>query len=640
MADVKHNTTFYQGFNTDAGNTIDSKDYPPVAFHGPQDNETSDVSFSIHPSTIGNNVSVLQLSSLEVDPGHQRLIEPTWNRLYFEKVPQINADANQLIFQTSDGTNHTISIPPTYNLLVSVDTTNPEQPVFETKTKHYMDVKTPYNYEVSLVGTSSVHPRVPIGSTNIESETKVRATLTMPAGTSGPFGYLWHEPAGTMKDFMDYLNRRIQQKLPHVSAVSTVGAIRFENTSTSYTGGGGDEKVYLVPTPLSKLLGFLDQKTVALPVSCSESPPWLSYGLLQPGNSPYTSLQWALTYSISHKIILPMSVIYTGMQFGDSGTHEVHVSGYYTIATLCDALSVQGKVVVEFSENDRKFRFTSGEPFSIEFNENNYPYSLQNLMGFGSVILRKQLQQFVSISPVYDVPISCSPSLIEYDENHQKLLTVRYMPHITNQMKVEETAGSGGLLLTLRSFTHPRGHGYAKGTLLRVTKTSSAQHHNLPIEDVIAYDAVTVRGLGTGLTVGDTVTVQPAVQSHLSLVMDRERHACIPPYLFGFQDKTVFTGGDAPYISSHKGFPYVLVELVSPSPQPTNLEHSGEIGSRSVIGKVQLGPHPATGISFQTVPVKFTNARCIAKLRLRLLNPDYSLFHLHNHSWSCTIKFN
>jgi hypothetical protein len=630
-ADTKHATTFYQACNTDS----------KVNFlNGPEDNRTSDVSFPIHESTKRNNVSQLELRSLEV-PDVQYLLEPAWNRLYFEKTPQIQTDANQLIFQTSDGTNHVVSIAPTYNPIVSVQQTSSGEFIFETKMEHCIDLdqKTAYSYEVSLIGTGSEHPRVHLSSTNVESATKVRAAVTAVVSgdaKSGPlFGNLWHEPAATMKDFTDYLGKRIRQKLPNIEAEYTVGCIRFKLKA----GGAGGQKVYLVPTPLSKLLGF-DQKTVAVPVACSDSPPWLSYGLLEPGNSPLRSLTSAMQFSVSQAFFPSSLVIYMGSQFA-SGRQQVLVVGRYSISTLCEHLSVEGKVTVEFSERDRKFRFTSGDPFSIDFED--FGVELRKLMGFGNTATWKQSLQFVSGSPVYDVPIfSCPPILWEYDAEHKKKLTMRIQPHTQVQMKVEEIAGSdASSLVTLRMEQHT-GHGFSKGLLLRVTKTSSSQQHDiyLPVEAVTGYDSVTVHTGGSGLAVGDNVHVAPALKTRPSLVIDRERHACIPPYLFGFKDKTVFSGGDTPHQVSYEGFPYTLVELVHPDSQQTNLEHTGEAGCRNVIAKVQLGPHPATGISFQTVIAKFTNARSIPSVRLRLLNPDYSLHNLHNKPWSCTIKFN
>lgn len=128
----------------------------------------------------------------------------------------------------------------------------------------------------------------------------------------------------------------------------------------------------------------------------------------------------------------------------------------------------------------------------------------------------------------------------------------------------------------------------------------------------------------------------------LDFATDRGSKA-LPAGLLGFLPGTTFAepgGGFAPFtFSSVVGTtpPFVLVELVDPK-QVTHVVHSahGDVNA-SILAKVPTAFLPRLD-RFYPMKVSFPTSVRLNTVRLRLLNPDHSLYQLNGQEWSATLR--
>jgi hypothetical protein len=109
--------------------------------------------------------------------------------------------------------------------------------------------------------------------------------------------------------------------------------------------------------------------------------------------------------------------------------------------------------------------------------------------------------------------------------------------------------------------------------------------------------------------------------------------------MLGFEQSDVLWNPHTPHLASpftyHLQPPsYVLIQMLTPASGSARFE-AGH--ATNIVGKVVLLPHPSLG-RFYPMTTTFFSCIKVDHVHLRILNPDHTLYQLHNHNWSATIR--
>jgi hypothetical protein len=84
---------------------------------------------------------------------------------------------------------------------------------------------------------------------------------------------------------------------------------------------------------------------------------------------------------------------------------------------------------------------------------------------------------------------------------------------------------------------------------------------------------------------------------------------------------------------------YVLVQLLDPIGS-SRIEHNYKGDNKmNLLGKIVILPHPWLD-RFYPMKSTFCTEIRLEQVHIRLLNPDHTLYQLHGHEWSATIRLN
>jgi len=114
-------------------------------------------------------------------------------------------------------------------------------------------------------------------------------------------------------------------------------------------------------------------------------------------------------------------------------------------------------------------------------------------------------------------------------------------------------------------------------------------------------------------------------------------------YILGFPALDVLWSGtdtySSPFTYRLESASYVLVQLLEPICS-ARIEHNYKGDNKiNILGKIVILPHPWLDRFYPMKSTFFTEIR-LEHVHIRLLNPDHTLYQLHGHEWSATIRLN
>ena len=157
----------------------------------------------------------------------------------------------------------------------------------------------------------------------------------------------------------------------------------------------------------------------------------------------------------------------------------------------------------------------------------------------------------------------------------------------------------------------------------------------------------TLSCIDTVLTTADTLrfpfSVHNNVAPKLNLLFSPKPQALKPSILGFYPQDVLWTGIDdnfqSPLVYRLQAASYILVQMIYPVGS-ARIEHNylGD-NKTDILGKIVILPFPWLERFYPMKSTFFSNIK-LEYVHLRLLNPDHTLYQLHGHEWSATMRLN
>jgi hypothetical protein len=199
------------------------------------------------------------------------------------------------------------------------------------------------------------------------------------------------------------------------------------------------------------------------------------------------------------------------------------------------------------------------------------------------------------------------------------------------------------------TITSTLAHGFQVGDIATVTVTGVT--YTLPVSEVSSGTQV-ILDIGAldlgGLAPNTSIALAHVMPCKLSLLFAPR---CSNNFLFrvlGFPACDVmwtpsFCGTYmGPFVIDTNSRSYVLVQIPEPSGGSARFEHTDVTchNQTNIIGKVVLLVNPVRALDrYYPMTLFYFSKTILTQLRIRILNPDNSLYQFHGASWSGTLRF-
>lgn len=332
-------------------------------------------------------------------------------------------------------------------------------------------------------------------------------------------------------------------------------------------------------------------------------------------------------------------------------------------------------IQVTWNINTGQFKFTATEDFGLEFDASLTPTNVELAyrLGFYPISYRNN-NTYTSITPFYFPTKGCCGTSIP-DRHLSYVYT--YMPQamLNNQKRFMVEVSKTRTIQTIGPITNnldgtitittkvteppaqmiiPIAHGFQVLDVVEIT-TPSGSTYELTVTRVDAYNQFTVE---LGSIPASTFALLPSPNNYLCL---RLSNAITTNLYFSCLDNNVlartFGFSECDYLWTPSNpttwiapamycldYPnYVLVEITQPMGATHNM-HAWNTSSdhtdtlTTVLAKVILYPQFRMERSFP-FHMNIPDLRVITRVQIRILNPDHSLYKLHNRDWSFTLVF-
>lgn len=634
-------------------------------------NNTNDIIVKIQMTSDKLIFKSIELVSLEL-PAAQRLIEPDWNRIYLFAP---------LVFE-NDETSRTLSIsgnnfvlPTTLNSIISIDLTDPLNPIFTTESPHLLESALPvWHQSWFLIGTAEEH-EITMNSVNIlnSNQFSVQAfsalTVWNANASATNFGFLYAPPISSPVILCKILNALMQ-----ILAVS----IKYDVVHGEFTMSTKDLSLILQVERNSLLfnLGFSSGNYKFNPLQLLSGCFGCNNGNSNNNNSISSSTKTGqiivsknghtfsgfFHYTISpsspttiQELISSLDKEFNRFYFKQTGiltfsdmfgvtTTVTILPGLYTPLSLSQSINSQlTDIEVTFANNTFTFSSLSNSVFNMIFEE---PTSnIQSALGFHSTIYTSLKSYSSNIEFEFEKIQSTSkyPALIfHFDEttsgSNQLFFHYSSPPPLTMLATIVDP---NTISLTSTTFAH----GFQQGDIANIQIAGISYH--LFVDEIVDGTTFLVNTASFSFSFAPN---EPVNVSHTSfssspdisiMFAPRKRNGFIANVL-GFSPYDLLQPGisvTAPYTVDLNGRFYVMVEIRDPigSARVEQLSPSSH-NKTSFIGKAILVNTTVRTID-RFYPMKYTffPPRRLTELHIRFLNPDHSLYELHGKRWSLTL---
>ena len=611
---------------------------------GPPGNETNDITVAVNLTSSRVAVRALEVATAEFDPA-QRLIEKEWSRVYISGgIPMTNDNpqSRELLIEPQG---IKIVFPINVNPLLSVGADG----TFTTVVPHLLGSMLKYwnwGQPVILGGLPSM---VTITTSNIqlisEVSFRVNGVVSM-ASWSVAGAFLYFPPLPSYRILASILNGRVGNGY-QIEWNDQEGCLSIRSYKSSVT------HLIVESGSLMDQIGFGLGQQALLPQVALKSQPGFCLGVtsfrLTADNYDLSSLVTELQLQLN-RFYFPSAVSF---QIGDLSGQLFTVTlaaGMYTPTAIVRSINLQLRVLptvaaqVSYSElpdvNTNEFTFSSILKFILYFESTQSSAALVTALGFHPA--RYTSRTTYSSNIEFEFPVT-PPTLycITSNSSQQLLVTPAPSPIVpaTSVQQVQVSSSSSSLITVNTTYAH----GLAELDLALVTVNGGTQRV-VRITGVLSGTQVqfVMAGAGTVTTLA-IGPYNPTTVSFLMAPRSLSTHASI----FGFRPVDVWWTPDFPetfapaFPADLVGWAYALLEMVEPSGQ-ARIEHMGpkpyqEVKSQ-LIGKFINLRNNLNLERFYQMTTTFFDKITLTQIRLRLLNPDYTLYQFHGREWSLTIR--
>lgn len=535
--------------------------------HNPKDilNPTNDIKIPLNLSVNRPTITSMELATIEI-PRVQGTIERTWNKLYGSNgfSVQSNTDSPQYKFIIQDKVwKYIATLPDRLNSIVSVDVTDPYEPIFETFKPHLLATHVQYwtwdetidiiatSETIVLAGNGMLSPDV-----NIISDVSFSLSLSTPLdfnNTSATcFGYVFY-PTLPSPDFVSTLltgelNRSFQEETKQIR--DNVFQVAYDLKKGSYTVSvpvatynqfkkiGLLIDLVLVIKGLNNIASYLGFG-VCDAFFANQKKPFTICAQQIPSNASYISVTsgkydpenlgaeisfqcnrfWfepaPVNVTSSLSLVEAQYILQFSTQFGS--VHSLVIPpGLYTPFSLASTLTslfadvwLEGNVEVLWDSNNRLFSFISqaSKTFSLEFQVSSFT-NVAKRLGFKQIRYTTHTM-YMSDNPI-PVPVafdtyknvvySSSVCNISVDQQKEKYAYSLAKPAAIPSVTTVVTV-SGTNNDCLRITNKARAHGFNVGDIVNVLADS--QELRYPVKTVLS---------GTEFEVDICATVFPNIE--------------------------------------------------------------------------------------------------------------------------------
>lgn len=682
---------------------FDSFSAVPKSSGSTDPNPTNDIRLPVHMTANRLNVASIELATVEVPAVQFTIEDDWGTIYLSGGLPLTDATTSSRTLTITDSSySYTAELPLVLNTIVGIDDTDVTAPIFETENEHLLSTAGlvwTFDDVVSLISTASDTPLTVaagglvstvtvIDDTHFQVTGFAAGTAWKPNGSATTFGSVYYPQIPNPDILADLLEQLLQQSVTSVVGTSWDW---FEVSYAAATGrfSVGVRPVYQTSAPahladaylvvadgaLAAELGFATGNyplvATSVPLCAGPSMCRTERWLFSPARSlPGQTLGVAAVtltpgdYESASELVAELNLQLNRFFFDSSSTHLLRIAN--TIGTVFDVEIPPGlyapdplattiteviaadttlDVEVTFDPDTDQFTFTSagGSVFALEFAETS---TTTAAFTFGFPQSRHSgFVEYTSPLPIGYLPTGTDryPSAVltvTTNGSSELVVTTSIPPPIAATANVTGTDSD-----TLTVTGTDAAHGLQVGDLALVT--ISSVEYELEVTSVTSgTEYVAALGsLSLGIGVDEVVTSAMYLPPQLNLMFAPRALNSRLPAVLGFQPTDVLWtssfGGShlAPLSVNLTGNRYLLVEILDPigSAQFEHMDGKGH-NKATLIGKLVRASEYGVD-RFYPMHMKFFGKKIITSLHLRLLNPDHTLYHLHGHSWSGTLRF-
>lgn len=615
-------------------------------------NVTNDIEIPLNFNTGRVSADGIQLRTIEI-PETQMLIESDWNKLALAEGIHFQSNATDPLCNVMIrvGTSWlTAEVPDRLNPVVEVTKVDDEFH-FRTKKPHLLGSHAKYwtwGESIELIGGQPVVPLV-VGGQLLDTVVVLSPnTFKMTNIPPGPNGrrFVFFPSIPSPRELCNLLTRELRTPSMHArvdySATDGVYSMTVDSSVCATLSGGH-------PSSITAYIGFgtnnlrLGGPHMPNTIYAQSRPANVMY--IEPSVGNYTPSQLAKELDFQYnRFWLPSDDAHELSFKTVSG--DLHVlsipPGLYTPVTfghtltqLFDTRWSSGQVAVVWDQRAKRFSIVSGtgQSFSLEFQL----ASVAKRMGFDQrrhMSRTAYTSQHIVAAPSYIDYAGCTrfPSTITtvtVNEMSQTFTFNTTRPPVIPDLSVSSD-GFG--------FSHPaRAHGYQVGDIVALRAPDHQDMVCFPVSQASSGTEFVLDIDPSLLAMGQSYQTS-SHETPISNFLFSKRSGSMPPHIIGFPAVDIMWQGadtvESPFAYRLTGVPYVLLQIVEPN-GTTAVEHNFLGNQQSgIMAKIQMKKQPWCD-HFPT-KIEFSSSTAMSSIRMRLLNPDHSLYRLHGHNWSGT----
>jgi hypothetical protein len=682
----------------DSSNRDKSRDNLQDTSQNSANNPTNDISLYTNLSLNRAQVTQMYLGSVEL-PLQQKVIEHDWKRLFFsEGLSLIVSDGNNInireftIHEYNDAgdtidNSYTAKIPIWLNQVVSVDTTVPDSPIFETEFEHGLELRGSFDWgsPIQLISTNLIDPDEINLTTSNTHLTIIDATTFQLSGvsvvtwtsTNGVFGYVKSPTIPSPKHLAKLVTDGLTLDIGEQKYIVTFDETKSYFCIQPSTIPVQQKTVIYIPNKnsLPSIMGFGQiSLQFKLLKQCEDEPKCETYKIcgmygyncksdicISPGD--YTAetllsefnLQWNRFYfDQGCETTLDNAPTFI---FSDSCGECFTITipyGLYTPETFAEFIEDEMNILdglgntynVEWDQISGTFTFTGTSVFGLEFPESSP--DIHTRLGFSGISFRGR-STYVSSFPFESPMKGCCDSAIPIRFTSFVYNTV-YIPKCnqfqfnvnkTKPIPVELTDNLDGTMLVTSSFAH----GYQIDDVIeiflggviykvRVIDVVDALNVNVDIGTITDFDSVEDVAACSNLegNVINNLFFAP-MEKIQQLQGYKVGLACID-YLWN--ESTSNTPIQSIYSINLKHPPYILMIIKQPN-GATHTEHRYKHNNIPYIfAKIVLYPNFRHERIYPMI-MYLPSVTTLTTLHIEFRNPDHTLYNFHGRNWSATL---